>query len=164
MNEIIYPEIWSEARLSSLPKNTLGFHYFRYMSVNGFLGSGRPEVHFIDHEEKAYAMTRYREIHDFCHVLVDLPPTILGEVIVKWNEYFQTGLPMNLLGGMFGPLQLSSDDRKILRHVFPWILENAKRSKILLNVYIEKHLEDDIDEFRTMSGFTKCPIPSIQFS
>jgi len=39
-------------------------------------------------------MTRYREVHDFWHVLCELPPTVLGEITLKWLEAVQTGLPM----------------------------------------------------------------------
>jgi ubiquinone biosynthesis protein COQ4 len=128
------------------------------MSVNGFLGSERPPVRFVDDEEKAYVMTRYREIHDFYHVLADLPPTILGEVIVKWVEFFQTGLPMNILGGIFGPLQLPSSDRKILRNAMPWVRNTARNSQDIMCIYFEKHLDQDLEEFRQQIKFQKCPI------
>jgi ubiquinone biosynthesis protein COQ4 len=69
VNEILNPEKFSNDYLSSLPENTLGYSYFKYMSSNGFKSSDRPKVRFVDDAQLAYIMTRYREIHDFYHVL-----------------------------------------------------------------------------------------------
>lgn len=57
-------------------------------------------------------MTRYREIHDFLHVLTGLPPTIEGELALKTLEAVQTGLPMAALSAIAGPLSLR-DPRRI---------------------------------------------------
>ena len=51
-------------------------------------------MNYIEDEELAYVMSRYREVHDFWHVLSGLPPTELGEITLKWFEAVQTGLPM----------------------------------------------------------------------
>lgn len=40
----------------------------------------------MEDAELAYAMTRYREIHDFLHVLTGLPPTVEGELALKTLE------------------------------------------------------------------------------
>ena len=57
-------------------------------------------------------MTRYREIHDFLHVLTGLPPTVEGELALKTLEAVQTGLPMAALSAIAGPLSLR-DPRRI---------------------------------------------------
>lgn len=49
---------------------------------------------------------RYREVHDLWHVLSGLPPTVEGELALKWFELVQTGLPMCALGAVVGPLAL----------------------------------------------------------
>lgn len=49
---------------------------------------------------------RYREVHDLWHVLSGLPPTVEGELALKWFELVQTGLPVCALGAVFGPLAL----------------------------------------------------------
>lgn len=36
------------------------------------------------------------------------PCSFPGEVVVKWFEAIQTGLPMCVLGAAFGPLRLSA--------------------------------------------------------
>jgi len=57
-------------------------------------------------------MTRYRETHDFLHVLLGLPTDVLSEVTVKWYEMIQTGLPMCILGALVGPIRLSASEKK----------------------------------------------------
>jgi ubiquinone biosynthesis protein COQ4 len=59
------------------------------MSEHGYRASERPEVKFVDDEELAYVMTRYRQVHDFFHVLSELPTTVTGELGVKWLELIQ---------------------------------------------------------------------------
>lgn len=43
----------------------------------------------IGNPELAFAMTRYREVHDFLHVLTALPPTVEGELALKTLEGVQ---------------------------------------------------------------------------
>lgn len=43
------------------------------------------------------------------HLVCLQPPcSPLGEVVVKWFEAIQTGLPMCVLGAAFGPVRLSA--------------------------------------------------------
>lgn len=51
----------------------------------------RPSVRFIDDPELAYVMTRYRQVHDFWHVLSGLETDVFGEIALKWFEFMQTG-------------------------------------------------------------------------
>ena len=55
------------------------------------------------------------------HVLVDLPPTVLGEIALKWLEMLQTGLPMNALSALVGPLRLPLAEKlELMRCYVPW--------------------------------------------
>lgn len=47
----------------------------------------RSLVRFLIDPEKAYVMTRYRQIHDFWHVLTKLPTSVVGEVALKVFEF-----------------------------------------------------------------------------
>ena len=62
----------------------------------------------MDDAELAYVMQRFRELHDFWHVLFDLPPTEFGEIILKHVEMTQTKLPVCALSAFMGPLRLDS--------------------------------------------------------
>lgn len=63
---------------------------------------------FVDDPELAFVMQRYRELHDFWHVIFGLPPTVFGEICLKYVELVQTGLPVTALSGFVGPLRLTS--------------------------------------------------------
>ena len=63
-------------------------------------------MHFVDDEELAYVMQRYREVHDLTHTLLGMKTNLLGEITVKWVEGLQFGLPMCVTAGVFGPIRL----------------------------------------------------------
>jgi ubiquinone biosynthesis protein COQ4 len=64
------------------------------MDARGFTPNNRDPVRLVDDIELAYVMTRYREVHDFWHVLLGLNADLLSEIAQKWVEMLQTGLPM----------------------------------------------------------------------
>ena len=47
----------------------------------------------------------FREAHDIVHAVLAMPTDGVGEVIVKWIEGLQTGLPMCIGGAVLGPLR-----------------------------------------------------------
>lgn len=67
---------------------------------------GRDPVRFIDDIHLAYAIQRYRDVHDLTHTLLGMPTHMLGEVTVKWVEAIQTKLPMCIGGALFGAVRL----------------------------------------------------------
>lgn len=85
-------------------------------------GSFSPDERDVPRDEPdpelAYLLRRYRETHDFTHTLVGLPPTVLGELAVKWFELVQTGLPVTALSAFVGPLRLQP--RASSRHCLPF--------------------------------------------
>eukprot|EP00904_Undaria_pinnatifida_P000252 jgi/Undpi1/10227/HiC_scaffold_28.g12680.m1 len=96
------------AALAALPNGTFGKGYSDFMEGNKFSPDSRSAVQFVDDPDLAYVMRRYREVHDLWHVLSGLPPTVEGELALKWFELIQTGLPVCALGAVFGPLALPS--------------------------------------------------------
>ena len=66
----------------------------------------RAPVQFVDDVDLAYVMLRYRQVHDLLHSLLGMPTSMLGEVVVKWFEAVQTGLPMCISAAMLGPFRL----------------------------------------------------------
>ncbi|POW10525.1 hypothetical protein PSHT_08740 [Puccinia striiformis] len=82
---------------------------------------------FIDSPELAYVMQRYRECHDFYHVISGpFPVNISGEIVVKWIELANMGLPVAALSAIFGPLRLNSEKRTdLLRTYVPWALRTG---------------------------------------
>jgi len=153
----VLPPAVDVAHLSRLPSNTFGFAYARFMSSHGYDPASRSAVRFVDNPELAYVMQRYREVHDFWHVLSGLPTSVLGEVAQKWLEMLQTGLPMCALSSVVGPLRLSSADKRLLlQHYIPWAFachtSIQSRRRPLVSVHYEKYFEVDIDTLREELG------------
>jgi ubiquinone biosynthesis protein COQ4 len=114
-------------------------------------------VRYIDDEECAYVMQRYRECHDFYHALVGLPVFREGEVALKAFEFANTGLPMTGLA-VFSALTLKKGEwRRFLDIYGPWAFRNGAQSDDMINIYWEEELETDINELRTRLGIEKPP-------
>jgi len=136
-------------RLRALPADTLGGAYAVFLERHRFDPDERSAVQFVDDEELAYVMTRYRQVHDLWHVLCDLPPSLLGEVALKWLEVAQTGLPMCAAGAAAGGLRLPMAQRALVaRHAVPWAARHARGGADLMSVYYERELERPLDALR----------------
>ncbi|KAF1331415.1 Ubiquinone biosynthesis protein coq4, partial [Globisporangium splendens] len=162
--------------LRALPKHTFGYVYSQFMDSHGFEADGRAYVKYVDDEELAYVMKRHRELHDFWHVLFGLPPTVFGEIALKYVELLQTKLPVCALSGFVGPLRLTSgeltrwlaavegdqteltcvsfvldiaEERRVLvRDYIPWANRAGRNAHFLLNVMYEEEFETPLEELR----------------
>lgn len=110
-------------------------------------------------------MQRYRESHDFYHVLlgpfgVSLP----SEIVVKYFELANFSLPVALLSSLFGPLRLESSERRRLWNTYGiWALNAGARAKCLIGVEWEKEWEKDLDVLRRELGIVRPPIEWKEF-
>jgi ubiquinone biosynthesis protein COQ4 len=135
-------------RLRSLPENTVGRNYVAWLDREGVSPDTRAAVRYIDDEECAYVMQRYRECHDFYHALAGLPVYREGEVALKAFEFMNTMIPMTGLavGSYF---TMKPKERERFRNIYgPWALRNGARAKEIINVYWEEELERDVDDLR----------------
>eukprot|EP01138_Halocafeteria_seosinensis_P004203 gb/GECG01004298.1/.p1 GENE.gb/GECG01004298.1/~~gb/GECG01004298.1/.p1 ORF type:complete len:263 (+),score=30.12 gb/GECG01004298.1/:1-789(+) len=145
-------------RLRHLPESTFGRHLIEYMDKYEFDPFQRPQVQYVDDDELAYVMQRYRQVHDLGHALADLPPTVLGEVAIKWMELVQTGLPMTAFAGVFGPLRLSLSEQAFLATtLLPWAARVGTHTPFMLSVDYERMFEEDIQNVRRKLHFTPAP-------
>lgn len=135
--------------LEKLPKNTFGYGYAMFLKRNGFDPDARADVKYVVDDELAYVMKRYRQCHDFYHVMTDLPPTVLGELALKYVELFQTGLPMCALSVSVGSMKLTQEERKQLVEAYlPWAIRVGRNDQKWMNVYWEEQFEKDLDDLR----------------
>jgi len=74
--------------LKDYKQNTLGYAYYKYMKENRFTPDDRPVAKYIPDDELAYVCQRYKETHDFYHVLHNYGRTVPDEIAVKWFEVF----------------------------------------------------------------------------
>ncbi|TVY28850.1 Ubiquinone biosynthesis protein coq4, mitochondrial [Lachnellula hyalina] len=134
--------------LRGLPANTVGRAYADWLDREGVSPDTRNSVKYIDDEECAYVMQRYRECHDFYHALTGLPVMVEGEVALKAFEFANTLLPMTGLS-MFAVTRLKPAERQRFFTIYlPWAISNGLRSKDVINVYWEEQLERDVEELR----------------
>lgn len=145
------------ARLRALPANTVGATYAAWLDREGVSPDTRAAVRYVDDEECAYVMQRYRECHDFSHALTGLPVVREGEVALKAFEWANTGLPMTGLS-VFSALTLDRPARRRFATTYlPWALRNGWRAADVINVYWEEELERDVEELRAWLGVETPP-------
>ena len=155
------PRITSESmpmsRLINLPEGSVGRAYASWLEREGVDPDTRAAVRYIDDEECAYVMQRYRESHDFYHALTGLPVFVEGEVALKAFEFANTLLPMTALS-TFAVTRMKPAERKRFWNVYlPWAVGNGLKSKEVINVYWEEQLERQVDDLRTELGLEKPP-------
>ncbi|KAK7552314.1 ubiquinone biosynthesis protein COQ4, mitochondrial [Phyllosticta citricarpa] len=143
--------------LRTLPPNTVGRTYVGWLDREGVSPDTRAGVRYIDDEECAYVMQRYRECHDFYHAVCGLPVYREGEVALKAFEFANTLLPMTGLS-VGAAVTLKKKERERFWKVYgPWAVENGLKSKEVINVYWEEWLERNVDELRAELGIEKPP-------
>ncbi|GMH35323.1 hypothetical protein BSKO_03191 [Bryopsis sp. KO-2023] len=137
------------AHTSDMPEGSFGRSYADFMGKRGFQADERPPVRFMDDAEIAYVATRYREVHDFWHVLFECPTTVSGELALKAVEFIQTGLPMPALAVLGAQYRLRPEAReKLWFQQLPWAVRAATMSEDLMCMYYEKHLEEPLISLR----------------
>ena len=145
-------------RARAMPAGSFGRAYADFMDSHGYKPSERVPARFVEDEELAYVVTRYREVHDFWHVLTGLPTCVLGEVAQKWFEMLQTGLPVAVISSLVGPARLPPSEAAFLvSSLVPWAVRCNASCPFLLGVYLERHLERDLDDVRAELGISLPP-------
>lgn len=143
--------------LRTLPDHTVGRSYAEWLDREGVTPDTRDQVQYIDDEECAYVMQRYRECHDFFHAVTGLPVWVEGEVALKGFEFANTLLPMTGLS-LFAYVRMKAEQRKRFRDIYlPWAIKNGIQSKEVINVYWEKELETDVEVLRKRLGIEAPP-------
>ncbi|KIW07808.1 ubiquinone biosynthesis protein coq4, mitochondrial, variant [Verruconis gallopava] len=143
--------------LRGLPEHTVGRNYVTWLDREGVTPDTRSSVRYIDDEECAYVMQRYRECHDFYHAVTGLPIFREGEVALKAFEFANTLLPMTGLsiGSVF---TLKKAERKRFFSIYgPWAIRNGVNAEEMINVYWEEELENDVAELRSRLGIEQPP-------
>ncbi|KAG5974077.1 Ubiquinone biosynthesis protein [Claviceps cyperi] len=143
--------------LRSLPEYSLGHAYVSWLDREGVSPDTRSPTRYIDDEECAYVMQRYRECHDFYHALTGLPIVREGEVALKAFEWANTGLPMPGLSMLAAATMKPQERHRFWSIYLPWALRNGSRSKPVINVFWEEMLERSVDELRGELGIERPP-------
>lgn len=147
----------SVEKLRALPPNTVGRAYVGWLDREGVSPDTRSEVRYIDDEECAYVMQRYRECHDFFHALTGLPIVKEGEVALKAFEFANTLIPMTGLSMLAVTTMKATERQRFWSIYLPWAIRNGARSAELLNVFWEEQLERDVEDLRLEMGIEQPP-------
>lgn len=79
--------------------------------------------------------------------------------MVKWFEAVQTGLPMCILGALFGPIRLSAQSlQALVSELIPWAVQSGRRAPCVLNLYFERRWEQPLRALREELGITDPPV------
>ena len=145
----VYAATSRHHRKGAMPDGTFGREYQRHMDDLGITADSRKPVRFVDDEELAFVAQRYRETHDFVHCLVNLGISEEEEMVIKWFEAEQTGLPMCYLGGTVGPIRLPAELRgQLYKTYIPWARRAGRSAAFLMNVYFENRMDTPLVELR----------------
>lgn len=143
--------------LRTLPSNSVGRAYAQWLDREGVSPDTRDSVQYIDDEECAYVMQRYRECHDFYHAVTGLPVFVEGELALKALEFLNTLLPMTGLS-LFAFVRMKpAEKERFLSLHLPWAVRSGLASNELINVYWEEVLEKDVDELRAELNIEQPP-------
>ncbi|XP_026210920.1 ubiquinone biosynthesis protein COQ4 homolog, mitochondrial isoform X2 [Anabas testudineus] len=147
------------SKMASLPDGSFGREYLRFLDDNHVTPDTRADVKFVDDEELAYVMQRYREVHDLLHTLLGMPTNMLGEVAVKLFEAAQTGLPMCTLGAVLGPLRLNARRlQKLFTSLGPWALRNGRQAHCVLSIFYERRWDQSLEDLRQELNIEPPPL------
>ncbi|KAL6927669.1 hypothetical protein ACO0SA_004292 [Hanseniaspora valbyensis] len=141
------PELYSK---------TLAYQMLQYLNKNKITLESREEVHYIDDINHQFVYNKYRQSHDFHHLIIgDLPTSIEGEIIIKLFEGINMGLPLGIIGGLLSPLHLK--DGYIIRQLYTKYLSliidlNQKLKCNMLLINWSNYLLKDVDEIRYIIG------------
>ena len=144
--------------------NSVGAVYTDWLKRMKVSPDTRLPVRYIDDEELAYVLQRYRECHDFYHCLLNQPINLRGETLVKIFEWEALGLPMTGLGSIGGSLGiLMRGKSKINLGQIKAAREAGKRAKgKLLSIYWEEEINTCMDAVRLSCGLTANLVSALE--
>eukprot|EP00457_Paulinella_chromatophora_P010059 gb/GEZN01010146.1/.p1 GENE.gb/GEZN01010146.1/~~gb/GEZN01010146.1/.p1 ORF type:complete len:319 (-),score=49.25 gb/GEZN01010146.1/:273-1229(-) len=140
--------------LHQRPEGSFGRAYASFLASHQYRPDQRTPVKYVKDIEQAYVMQRYREVHDLLHVLTGLSTRVYGELVLKWLELLQTGMPMCGIGAFVGPLRLSLADKALLAtQGIPWALRcHLSLTQPLMSVHFERYWDEPLTDMRARLG------------
>jgi ubiquinone biosynthesis protein COQ4 len=157
------PELSSEFldydALRALPASTLGGAYVRHLDDNGITAEYQAaRTQYIEDEDMAYLMRRFRQTHDVWHALLGLGIAGHEEVIVHAFSWGQLQLPVSAMVLAGGTIKHFLLERrwKALRYALREAYEIGREADPLLTVYWEKHFEQPLDDVRARYNLRPC--------
>lgn len=103
-------------------------------------------VQYIDDEQCAYMLQRYRECHDIVHSVLDISGTFVEiEVALKGFEFLNTCLPITGLS-LLAAMKLKPKEIKRFWNIYRlWPIKNGLSLPPITNIYWKEELTTDSD-------------------
>ncbi|WFD33555.1 Ubiquinone biosynthesis protein [Malassezia cuniculi] len=155
--------------LKSLPDGTFGREWVSWLAANHVGPDGRCDAHYMPNLETRYVIQRYRETHDFYHVLLGMPTSTLGETVVKYFELAHMHLPVAGLSAVGGSLRILNDDLRRgspvetnqLSELAQWAWRLGRNVRVpLIALEWERRMSQPLDELREELGISE-PAPVV---
>ena len=148
------------ARLQRLPATTLGGAWARFLDAHGLsVETTKQPTPYTDDDERAFVLHRIRQSHDLWHVLLGLGTTGHEEVLVHAFSLAQTGLPSSVAIVVLGALKHMVGERRwtCLNDDLPLAYARGRRAAPLVAAYLERYLEQPLDEVRRRFDLEPMP-------
>ncbi|KAK7466109.1 Ubiquinone biosynthesis protein [Stygiomarasmius scandens] len=144
--------------LANLPEGTFGRTYTSWLERTGVTPDPREPVRYIDDPELGFVMQRYRECHDFYHVINNFSVNRESELAIKFFEFANLGLPLAAFSALFGPLAMTSKKRhRLFSEYVPWALKCGSSARCLITVYWEERWEQNTEDMKKEFGLLDAP-------
>jgi ubiquinone biosynthesis protein COQ4 len=141
--------------LRRLPASTLGGAYVRHLDGNGITADYQAApTSYVDDEQVAYLMRRYRQTHDVWHALLGLGIAGHEEVVIHAFSYGQLGLPVSAMIVFFGTLKHLVLEARwgALRHSLLEAHRVGREAAPLMPVIWEEQWGEPLDAVRARYG------------
>ena len=149
------PELCSEMvdynSLRRLPATTLGGAYARHLDDNGLSADYQAaKTQYVEDEDVAYLMRRFRQTHDVWHTLTNLGIEGWEEVTVHAFSLGQLHLPVSWMILFFGGLKHGVLERRwdALTRIMPRAYQIGRRAAPLMPVIWENMWEEPLARVR----------------
>jgi ubiquinone biosynthesis protein COQ4 len=149
------PELCSDQvdydALRRLPADTLGGAYARHLDLNGLSADYQAaETRYVDDEDIAYLMRRFRQTHDVWHTLINVGIEGWEEVTVHAFSLGQLHLPVSWMVLLFGGIKHGLLERRwdALTKTMPRAYQIGRRAQPLMPVIWENMWDEPLPKVR----------------
>lgn len=149
------PELCSDMvdydALRRLPAGTLGAAYARHLDLNGLSADYQAaETRYVEDEDIAYLMRRFRQTHDVWHTLINLGIEGWEEVTVHAFSLGQLHLPVSWMILIFGGIKHGVLERRwdALTRTMPRAYQIGRRAQPLMPVIWENMWDEPLAKVR----------------
>ncbi len=154
--------ILSPEKFADLPPDSLGYRYYRHCRENDLdprfiaIESEKVASEFPATEEHRFVYNRYRDSHDFWHVLTDYGTDMAGEAgIIAWT-YAQTRNKGYLLIFLLNALMCTSRGRPDVFKTCWQGFRQGRRDRFMLAIDWNQHMHRPIEAIRRDLGISEA--------